>query len=56
MKLIKTKSTKTAKYIHIGKEKIPIGNVRLNEVAKAYFLMTRKEITEEKIKEFIDNF
>ena len=49
-------SVKTAKYIHIGKERIPIENVRLNEVFKAYLLIRGEEITQEKIKEFIDNF
>lgn len=52
----KAESTKTAKYIHIGKEKIPIGNVRLDEVFKTYLLIMREEITQKKVQDFIDNF
>lgn len=52
----KFESVKTAKFIHIGKEKIPINNIRLDEVFKTYLLLRREEITQDKIKNFIDNF
>lgn len=53
---IKAESIKAAKFIHIGTKKIPIENIRLDKVAKAYFTMMRKEITQEKVNEFIKNF
>lgn len=52
----KFESVKTAKYIHIGKDKISINDVRLGEVFKAYLLLRREEITQDKIDKFIDNF
>ena len=49
-------SVKTKKYIYIGKDKILINNIRLSKVIKAYPIIRGEEITQAKVKEFIDNF
>ena len=52
----KIESIKTAKYITLEGEIIPVTPETLQEIARAYFKKKKEEITQEKIDEFIKNF
>ena len=52
----KIESIKTAKYITLEGEIIPVTPETLQEIARVYFKKKKEEITQEKIDEFIKNF